>query len=73
MIKYLIFLYILFASQLAFAKEKIQIGVIFDGKSNEQHQVITKLRNELAILLGSKYDISISANKILFSDWSLKN
>ncbi len=68
--QYLLLVGLLLFSHNNWAKEGIQIGMLVDGRGDQQQVFIGKLRQELSSLLGSKYQIGIPEGKILFSNWS---
>ncbi|MEN8264420.1 MAG: ABC transporter substrate binding protein [Nitrospirota bacterium] len=51
-------------------RNSVTLGMLFDGESSRSQEFINELRNELAMLLGSKYDIQVPTEKILRAGWS---
>ncbi len=48
----------------------VNIGILFDGKTNSTIPFIHSLRSELNALLGSNYDINVNDKHILDGQWS---
>ena len=54
------------------AKEKINIGLLLDGHSQFESQIVEVLQVEMNKVLGAKYDVSLPQNKLLASAWSVE-
>lgn len=53
--------------------KEVNIGVVIDGEVERFDELLDNLKRELTALLGTKYTIHISEDKILNAGWSVKN
>ena len=57
-------------SPFAWSKNSVNIGILVDANDAQQNILVSRLRQELELLLSSKYKINLNEKNILSSHWS---
>lgn len=55
----------------AFAEKRVLVGVLMDGVTPDQQDLLNNLRHELFTVLGTKYEIKLPNDKVLSANWDL--